>query len=229
MPRALRALKTELPDLVAIADVCACEYTSHGHCGIVRDGTVDNDATNALLARAAVVYAEAGADIVAPSDMMDGRVGVIRTALDAAGLSGTILLAYAVKHASAFYGPFREAAGSTPAFGDRRSYQMDSANAREAMREVTEDLAEGADAVMVKPALPCLDLIARVRERFDVPVAAYQVSGEYAQIKAAGERGWIDEVRVVDESLLAIRRAGADLILTYFALDVARRMTREGN
>jgi porphobilinogen synthase len=229
VPRAIRALKAELPGLPVLADVCCCEYTSHGHCGVVEDERVLNDPTLELLARAAVAYAAAGADVVAPSDMMDGRVQALRTALDRGGYPEVAILSYAVKYASAFYGPFREAAGSAPAFGDRRSYQMDPANAREALREVALDLEEGADAVMVKPALPCLDVIRRVRERFDVPLAAYQVSGEYAQIKAAVRLGWLDEPRAVEETLVAIRRAGADIVITYFASEVARRLAAGGS
>jgi len=221
--RALQAVKCATPELTLMADVCLCEYTSHGHCGVVAGGRVDNDPSLELLARAAVVYAEAGADVVAPSDMMDGRVAAIRRALDDQGHLEVAILSYAVKYASAFYGPFREAAGSTPQFGDRRGYQMDPANGREALREVALDLEEGADAVMVKPALPYLDVIARVRAACDAPLAAYQVSGEYAQIKAAAAQGWLDEARVVEESLVAIRRAGADMILTYFAADFAHR------
>jgi porphobilinogen synthase len=220
--RALRALRKELPDLVTIADVCFCEYTSHGHCGVLHGETVDNDATLENLARQAVSLAEAGADVIAPSDMMDGRVGVIRTALDAAGFADTPVLSYAVKFASGFYGPFREAAESAPSFGDRRSYQMDPANGREALREAELDFEEGADMLMVKPALPYLDILAQLRERFDLPLAAYHVSGEYAMIKAAAERGWIDYNRVMMESLVAIKRAGADLIITYAARDAAR-------
>jgi porphobilinogen synthase len=218
VPEATRALKAALPDLQVWADVCLCEYTSHGHCGLLdAAGRVDNDATLPLLARAAVAYARAGADAVAPSDMMDGRVGAIRAALDGAGFAATPIVAYAAKYASAFYGPFRDAAQSAPAFGDRKGYQMDPANAEEALREVALDLEEGADLVMVKPAGPYLDIVRRVKERFGVPVAAYQVSGEYSLIQAAAERGWVDERRVALESLLGIKRAGADLILTYFA------------
>ena len=219
----VRALKREFPQLVAMTDVCMCEYTSHGHCGIIRGETVDNDATLQLLAREAVCHAQAGADIVAPSDMMDGRVAAIRAALDGAGFPQLPILSYAAKYASAFYGPFREAAESTPQFGDRRGYQMDIGNTNEALREVRADIAEGADMVMVKPAGPCLDIIRRVRDETDFPVSAYQVSGEYAMIKAAAANGWIDEARVVDETLIAIRRAGADLILTYAAIDAAKR------
>jgi porphobilinogen synthase len=222
--RALREIREAVPDLVLMTDVCCCEYTDHGHCGVLRDREVDNDATLEVLARIAVSHARAGADVVAPSDMMDGRVGALRQALDAAGFPGVAILAYAAKYASAFYAPFRDAADSAPQFGDRRAYQMDPANAEEALREVALDIAEGADVVMVKPALCYLDVIRRVRERFDRPVAAYNVSGEYAMVKAAAARGWIDEERVVDEMLGAIRRAGASFILTYFAVDVARRL-----
>jgi porphobilinogen synthase len=224
---ALRALRSADTGLSLWADVCLCEYTDHGHCGpLVRraDGVmdVDNDGALPLLSAAAVAYAEAGADVVAPSDMMDGRVGAIRQALDGAGRQDAIIVSYAAKYASAFYGPFREAADSAPAFGDRRSYQMDPGNAAEALREVAADLEEGADIVMVKPALAYLDVVWRVKQRFGVPVAAYNVSGEYAMVRAAGARGWIDEPRVMSEMLLGIRRAGADLILTYFARDAAR-------
>ncbi len=222
--RACRALKRELPDLVVIADVCFCEYTDHGHCGVLHEGEVDNDATLENLARQAVSLAEAGADVVAPSDMMDGRVAAIRAALDERGLRTTPILSYAAKFASGFYGPFREAAGSTPSFGDRRGYQMDPANGREAVREAALDVEEGADMLMVKPALPYLDVIAALRYELDLPLAAYHVSGEYAMLKAAAERGWLDYDRVMMESLLAIRRAGADLILTYCARDAARRL-----
>ncbi|HBL32160.1 MAG TPA: porphobilinogen synthase [Acidobacteria bacterium] len=220
--RALRALTAEVPGLVKIADVCFCEYTSHGHCGVLKGHTVDNDATLVNLARQAVSLAQAGADVIAPSDMMDGRVGAIRQALDAAGLADTPILSYAVKFASGFYGPFREAAESAPAFGDRRSYQMDPANGREALREAALDIEEGADMLMVKPALPYLDILAELRKRWDLPLAAYHVSGEYAMLKAAAERGWIDYDRVMMESLVAIRRAGADLILTYAAREAAK-------
>jgi len=219
--RAVRALKQELPDLVVITDVCLCEYTDHGHCGVLVNGDVDNDATLELLAREAVSHARAGADIVAPSDMMDGRVAAIRRALDEGQCTHTPILSYAAKFASVFYGPFREAAESTPRSGDRRGYQMDPSNAREAMREVKLDLDEGADAVMVKPAGPYLDVIARVRRATLVPLAAYQVSGEFAMIKAAAERGWLDGERAMMESLTAIRRAGADILITYFAIDAA--------
>jgi porphobilinogen synthase len=226
VPRALRAIREAAPGLLLVTDVCLCEYTDHGHCGVVRDGDVDNDPTLALLAAEALAHARAGADVVAPSDMMDGRVGRIRQALDEHGFAHLPIMSYAAKYASAFYGPFREAAESAPQFGDRRSYQMDPANGDEALREVALDIAEGADVVMVKPALPCLDVIRRVKERFGYPVAAYQVSGEYAMVKAAAARGWIDEARVVDETLTAIRRAGADVIISYFAGDVARRLER---
>lgn len=222
--RAIRALKREVRDLVVIADNCLCEYTDHGHCGLIEGGEVLNDPTLELLARTAVSQAEAGADIIAPSNMMDGFVTAIRSALDEAGFEHIPIMSYAVKYASAFYGPFREAAQSAPQFGDRRGYQMDPANAREAMREAALDLEQGADMLMVKPALPYLDIIRAVRERFDVPIAAYQVSGEYAMIKAAARLGWIDEPRVMLESLTAIKRAGADIILTYFACEMARRL-----
>jgi porphobilinogen synthase len=219
---AVRALKHEHPGLLVITDVCMCEYTDHGHCGLLTEtGDVDNDATLELLAREALSHAEAGADIVAPSDMMDGRVGFLRDALDAAGFSGTPIMSYAAKFASAFYGPFREAAESTPAFGDRRAYQMDPANAREALRETRLDEAEGADILMVKPAGAYLDIIAAVKADTMLPVAAYQVSGEYSMIKAAAERGWIDGERAMLESLTAISRAGADIIITYFAIEAA--------
>jgi len=219
--KALRALKDSVPDLQLIADVCLCEYTDHGHCGVIHGGEVDNDQSLPLLARMAVSCAKAGADIVAPSDMMDGRVGAIRSALDEAGLARTPILSYAAKYASGFYGPFREAAQSTPQFGDRRGYQMDPGNVREALKETALDLEEGADLVMVKPALSYLDVIARVKERFDVPVAAYNVSGEYAMVKAAAANGWIDGQRVMMEVLTSIKRAGADLILTYHAVEAA--------
>ena len=221
--QALGELRKALPELTLITDVCMCEYTDHGHCGVLHGEYVANDPTLELLAKEAVSHARAGADVVAPSDMMDGRVGAIRTALDAAGFDGIPILSYAVKYASGLYGPFRDAAQSTPAFGDRRSYQMDPPNVREALRELALDLEEGADMVMVKPALSNLDVIAAVRAACHVPVAAYQVSGEYAMIKAAAANGWIDETRVVDETLIAIRRAGADLILTYAAIDAAKR------
>ena len=229
VPRAIAAIKKRDSSIAVIADVCLCEYPSHGHCGLLDDAThaVANDATLPLLARAAVAYADAGADIVAPSAMMDGQVAVIRAALDDAGHTDVAILAYAVKYASAFYGPFREAAQSAPAFGDRRAYQMHSANAREALREARLDEEEGADMLMVKPAGPYLDIIHRVRARSDLPLAAYQVSGEYAMLKAAAERGWIDEPRAAMESLLGSRRAGADLIITYYA-KAAARWLREG-
>jgi len=220
--RALRAIKQTTSGLLTLTDVCNCEYTSHGHCGKIVDGDVDNDETLKWLAAAAVSHARAGADIVAPSDMMDGRVGAIRKALDAAGFLNTPILSYAAKFASVFYGPFREAAESAPQFGDRRSYQMDPANGREAMREIELDLEEGADMIMVKPAMPYLDLIWQARERFDVPLGAYQVSGEYSMIIAAGRNGWIECERAMMESLTSIRRAGADFILTYFAKPAAR-------
>ncbi len=219
---AIRAIKRTAPEMVVITDVCLCEYTSHGHCGVVQDGRVLNDPTLELLARQAVSHARAGADIVAPSDMMDGRVAAIRAALDQEKFFDTPILAYAAKFASGFYGPFREAAGSTPQFGDRRAYQMDSANAREALREIESDIAEGADMVMVKPALAYLDILARARQRFDLPLVAYNVSGEYAMVKAASVNGWIDEQRIVLEILTAIKRAGADLVITYHAPEVAQ-------
>jgi len=220
--QAVRAVKETIPDLLVITDVCLCEYTSHGHCGVVEDGRVKNDPTLELITRTAVSHVEAGADMVAPSDMMDGRVAAIREGLDESGFTETPIMAYSAKYASAFYGPFREAADSTPQFGDRRSYQMDPANALEAMREVALDVDEGADIVMVKPALPYLDIIARVKGEFGLPVAAYSVSGEYAMLKAAGQLGWLDEERAVLEALTGIRRAGADIIITYFAKDAAR-------
>ena len=220
--KAVRAIKKASPDLLVITDVCLCEYTSHGHCGVIVDGDVDNDRTLDLLSRMAVSHAEAGADIVAPSDMMDGRVGAIRSALDEAGFTHVPIMSYAVKYSSAFYGPFRDAAQSAPQFGDRRSYQMDNANIREALREVQQDIDEGADIIMVKPALAYLDVINRVRNRVDCPVAAYNVSGEYAMVKAAAARGWLDERRIVMEVLTSIKRAGADVIITYHAKDAAR-------
>src|SRR5262245_63381958 len=220
--RAVRSIKREIPKLLLITDVCNCEYTSHGHCGFIKDGDVDNDATLQWLARSALSHARAGADIVAPSDMMDGRVAAIRTALDGAGFEKTPILSYAAKFASVFYGPFREAADSAPQFGDRRSYQMDPANGREAMREIELDLEEGADMIMVKPALAYLDLIWEARQRFDVPIGAYQVSGEFSMIMAAARNGWIDCERAMMETLTSIRRAGADFILTYFAKCAAR-------
>ena len=218
---AVRALKEAHPELTVITDVCLCEYTSHGHCGFVRDGEVDNDITVELLAKTAISHAEAGADVVAPSDMMDGRIGQIRHQLDEEGHPDTAIIAYSAKYASAFYGPFREAAESTPEFGDRRGYQMDPANAREALREVRLDVDEGADMVMVKPALPYLDVIRGVREAFELPIAAYQVSGEYSMLKAAADNGWLDERAAALETLTAIRRAGADVILTYYAKEAA--------
>jgi porphobilinogen synthase len=220
--QAIRAVKDRVPDLLVITDVCLCEYTSHGHCGVVEDGAVRNDPTLELLARVAVSHAEAGADMVAPSDMMDGRVGAIREALDEAGCPDTPIMAYSAKYASAFYGPFREAVDSTPQFGDRRGYQMDPANGVEAMREIALDIDEGADIVMVKPALPYLDVISRAKSEFGLPMAAYSVSGEYAMIKAAGQLGWLDEKRAMLEALTSIRRAGADIVITYFAKDAAR-------
>jgi porphobilinogen synthase len=222
VPEAVRAIRAACRDLLVMTDVCLCEYTSHGHCGVVEGEDVRNDPTLELLARMAVTHARAGAHVVAPSDMMDGRVGAIRRALDGAGFTDITLLSYAAKYASAFYGPFREAADSTPQFGDRRAYQMDPANVREALKEVALDIEEGADMVMVKPALPYLDVIQRVRERFDVPVAAYNVSGEYAMVKAAAQKGWVDERRIATEVLTSIHRAGADVILTYHAKDFAR-------
>ena len=220
--RAIRAIKQEVPNLLVMTDVCNCEYTSHGHCGKIVNGDVDNDSTLEWLAQSAVSHARAGADVIAPSDMMDGRVTAIRLALDLSGFSNTPILAYAAKFASAYYGPFREAVESAPQFGDRRSYQMDPANAREAMREIELDLEEGADMIMVKPAGPYLDIIREARNRFAAPLGAYQVSGEYAMIMAAARNGWIDEERVMMESLISIRRAGADFILTYFAKPAAR-------
>jgi porphobilinogen synthase len=221
--RAIEAIKDSAPELVAIADVCLCEYTDHGHCGVYTGGQVHNDQTLPLLAATSVSLARAGADVIAPSDMMDGRVAAIRSALDGAGFEQLPVLSYAAKYASAFYGPFREAAGSTPRAGDRRGDQKDPANAREALREIELDLAEGADMIMVKPALPYLDVIRAARERFMAPLFAYQVSGEYSMMRAAIERGWLDEDRAIEESLLGIRRAGADVVLTYFAKDYARR------
>jgi porphobilinogen synthase len=220
--RAIRAIKRELPNLLIITDVCNCEYTSHGHCGKIVNGDVDNDATLEWLSASALSHVRAGADIVAPSDMMDGRVGAIRKRLDGSGYTNTPILAYSAKFASVFYGPFREAAESTPQFGDRRTYQMDPANGREAMREIELDLQEGADMIMVKPAMPYLDLIRQARDRFDVPLSAYQVSGEYSMIMAAAQNGWIDEERAMVESLTSIRRAGANFILTYFAKPMSR-------
>src|SRR5215831_7647172 len=224
--RAIRAIKSETPKLLVITDVCNCEYTSHGHCGYIKDGDVDNDTTLQWLAMSALSHARAGADIVAPSDMMDGRVGAIRQALDANGFERTPILSYAAKFASVFYGPFREAAESAPAFGDRRSYQMDPGNAREAMREIELDYAEGADILMVKPATVYLDILRMARDRFDCPLAAYHVSGEYALIKAAGQKGWIDEQRAMMETLTSIKRAGADIILTYYAREATKVLSR---
>ena len=220
--QAIGAIKAKLPELLVITDVCLCEYTDHGHCGVIKNGDVDNDGTLPLLVKESLSHARAGADMIAPSDMMDGRVGAIRKALDQNGFEHIPIMAYAAKYASGFYGPFREAADSTPQFGDRRSYQMDPANADEALREVELDIGEGADIVMVKPALAYLDIIYRVKQKFGYPVAAYNVSGEYSMIKAAGQNGWIDEGRIMMEVLFAIKRAGADMILSYFAKDAAR-------
>ncbi len=225
--QAIKVIKKTAPGLIVVTDVCLCEYTSHGHCGIIANGEVDNDKTLPLLAKMAISHIEAGADIVAPSDMMDGRVKTIRDALDEKGFENIPILSYAAKYASAFYGPFREAAESTPQFGDRRGYQMDSANVREALREVEQDIAEGADIIMVKPALAYLDVIRQVRQTYDYPLAAYNVSGEYAMVKAAVQQGWLEEKRVVLEILTAIKRAGADIILTYHAKDVARWLKEE--
>jgi porphobilinogen synthase len=222
--QALRAIRENVRDLLLITDVCMCEYTSHGHCGVIKHGDVQNDPTLKLLADSAVSHARAGADMVAPSDMMDGRVAAIRQALDSEGFFNIPIMAYSAKYASGFYGPFREAAGATPKFGDRRSYQMDPPNAREALREIALDIEEGADIVMVKPALAYLDIIARAREQFDHPLAAYQVSGEYAMIEAAGRAGWIDRDRIMMEATLAIKRAGADIVITYYALELAKRL-----
>jgi len=224
VPRAIAAVKEHAPGLVTWADVCMCEYTSHGHCGVLNGDIVDNDATLPLLAKAALAYATAGADVIAPSDMMDGRVAAIRDTLDAAGFEGIAICSYSVKYSSAFYGPFRDAADSAPAFGDRRTHQMDPPNVREARREVGLDVLEGTDMVMVKPAGPYLDVIREVRDMVDLPVAAYQVSGEFSMVKAAAERGWIDGDRVMMESLIGIVRAGADIVLTYFAIDAARAL-----
>ena len=226
--QAIRELKNRAPEMTVVTDVCLCEYTDHGHCGCLAGEEVDNDATLELLARTALSHAQAGADMVAPSDMMDGRVSEIRTALDEENFHNVPIMSYAVKYASAFYGPFRDAAECAPQFGDRRGYQMDPANSREALREATLDVDEGADILMVKPAIAYLDIIARLHDEFDLPVAAYQVSGEYAMIKAAAERGWIDGERVMAESLIAIRRAGADIILTYFAKEMARVLNERG-
>ena len=225
--QAIRAIKDKIPELMVITDVCLCEYTSHGHCGVVRDGAVQNDATLALLAREALSHAKAGADMVAPSDMMDGRVGAIRHILDSEGFYNIPIMSYAAKYASSFYGPFREAAESAPQFGDRLSYQMDPPNSREAIREVALDIDEGADIVMVKPALAYLDIIYQVKQQFNLPVAAYSVSGEYAMIKAAAKLGWIDGERAMMETLIAIKRAGADMILTYFAKDAAALLRKQ--
>ena len=225
--RAIRAIKDAAPDLLVIADLCGCEYTSHGHCGLLRpDGEIDNDTSVALLARGAISYARSGVDIVAPSDMMDGRVAAIRAALDAEGRTDVAIMSYAVKYASAFYGPFREAAGSAPAFGDRRTHQMDPPNAREAVKEARLDAAEGADIILVKPAMSYLDVVARVRRAVDLPVAVYNVSGEYSMIKAAAAKGWIDEERAVDELLVSCKRAGAGIIVTYFARQAAARLAK---
>ena len=224
--QAIREIKHRLPELLVITDVCLCEYTDHGHCGVIKNGDVDNDSTLELLVKESLSHARAGADIVAPSDMMDGRVGAIRKVLDENGFAQTAIMAYAAKYASGFYGPFREAAESTPQFGDRRSYQMDPANSDEALREVELDIREGADIVMVKPAMAYLDVVYRVKQKFGYPVAAYNVSGEYSMIKAAGQNGWIDEERIMMEVLYAIRRAGADMILTYFAKDAARLLAK---
>jgi len=224
--RAIRAIRRETPRLLVITDVCNCEYTSHGHCGYIKDGDVDNDTTLDWLAKSAVSHARAGADMVAPSDMMDGRVAAIRRSLDAAGFEKTPILSYAAKFASVFYGPFREAADSAPQFGDRRSYQMDPANSDEAIREINLDVEEGADIIMVKPALPYLDIIRRAREEFDLPVAAYNVSGEFAMIKAAAQLGWLDGERAMVEALTSIKRAGADIIITYFAQDMAKLLNK---
>jgi len=222
--KALRAIRENVRNLLLITDVCLCEYTAHGHCGVIRHNEVQNDPTLKLLADASVSHARAGADMVAPSDMMDGRVAAIRQSLDSEGFSNTPIMAYSAKYASGFYGPFREAAGATPKFGDRRGYQMDPPNAREALREIALDLEEGADIVMVKPALPYLDIIARAREQFDVPLAAYQVSGEYAMIEAAARNGWIERERIILETTTAIKRAGADILITYYALELAKRL-----
>ncbi len=224
--QAIRAIKEKLPELLIVTDVCLCEYTDHGHCGVIKNGAVDNDRTIELLAREALSHARAGADIIAPSDMMDGRVAAIRRLLDENGFAEIPIMSYAAKYASGFYGPFREAAESTPQFGDRRAYQMAPSNAEEALREVELDIGEGADIVMVKPALAYLDIIYRVKQRFGYPVAAYNVSGEFSMIKAAGQNGWMDEERIMLEVLLSIKRAGADMILTYFAKDVARLLQK---
>lgn len=225
--KAVRQIKAHAPEMLVVTDVCACEYTDHGHCGIIVNGEVDNDLTLPILEQTAVSHARAGADIVAPSDMMDGRVGAIRSALDASGFAQTPILSYAAKYASGYYGPFREAAESTPTFGDRRTHQMDSANVREAMREIDIDLDEGADAIIVKPALAYMDIIRAAKERTLVPIVAYNVSGEFAMIKAAAERGWIDEQRVTMETMMGFRRAGADRIITYHAKDIAKWLNEE--
>ena len=222
VPKAIRAIRRRCPGLVVIADVCLCEYTSHGHCGLVKDGVILNDETLPLLAKASVAYARAGADVVAPSDMMDGRVGAIRAALDKAGFADVAVMAYSAKFASAYYGPFRDAAHSAPQFGDRRTYQMDPANRREALREVEADVAEGADYIIAKPATAYLDIVRDIADRFDLPVVAYNVSGEYAMVKAAAANGWIDERRIVLENLVGMKRAGAKMIITYHALDAAK-------
>jgi len=224
--KAVKSLKDKLPELVVITDVCLCQYTDHGHCGIVEGNIIDNDSTLDLLARAALSHAKAGADMVAPSDMMDGRIAEIRNVLDENGLSSIPIMSYAAKYCSAYYGPFRQAADSAPKFGDRRTYQMDPANSLEAVREVTMDVEEGADIIMVKPALPYLDIICRIRDEIDLPLAAYNVSGEYAMIKAAEKMGWIDGKKVMMETLIAIKRAGADMILTYFAVEAAQELNR---
>ena len=228
VPRAIRAIKSRRPEMVVIADTCLCEYTSHGHCGLVEDGAILNDETLPVLAKAAVAYARAGADIVAPSDMMDGRVGAIRAALDANGFAGVAIMSYSAKFASAYYGPFRDAAASAPRFGDRRTYQMDPANRREAVREVLADVAEGADYIIAKPAIAYLDIVRDIADAVRLPVVAYNVSGEYAMVKAAAANGWIDERRVVMENLLGMKRAGAKMIITYHALDAARWLKEDG-
>ena len=227
VPKAIRAIRRRCPGLVIIADVCLCEYTSHGHCGLVKDGVILNDETLPLLAKASVAYARAGADIVAPSDMMDGRVGAIRAALDKAGFADVAVMAYSAKFASAYYGPFRDAAHSAPQFGDRRTYQMDPANRREALREVAADVAEGADYIIAKPATAYLDIVRDIADNFDLPVVAYNVSGEYAMVKAAAANGWIDERRIVLENLVGMKRAGAKMIITYHALDAAKWLSAE--
>ena len=228
VPRAIRLIRERHPAMVVIADVCLCEYTSHGHCGLVKDGVILNDETLPLLAKASVAYAKAGADIVAPSDMMDGRVGAIRAALDAAGFADVAIMAYSAKFASAYYGPFRDAAHSAPQFGDRRTYQMDPANGREALREVAADVAEGADYIIAKPAIAYLDVVRDIAAEFDLPVVAYNVSGEYAMVKAAAANGWIDERRTVMENLVGMKRAGAKMIITYHALDAAKWLKENG-